>query len=272
MVPVNRDVLTRKEIISIYREVLEGKRRRFPNGFFDGSEGLRRAAILTRYLIRQVAGMRLEEIPKKVNKSLFYRHKLTWMLGYCFNWSPYLAVENAYPGRFHPWQFNIKGMWKGKNGLALAGKATRWMIEKSARIPLSDVPKKVNAQLFAKHNLRGMLALCFKGSFYQAIDNAYPGLFQPWEFANVPKNFWRGAKGLENAREAIRWVVEKKLSIPPSRIYKEVTYEMLRQNGLGGLLTRRFAGSSIAALQHAFPEVPFTAEVRAKRRRGNWKK
>ena len=94
--------LKRREILEIYSEIVDGRRRRFPNGFFDGNEGKRRAAVLTRYLIRHIAGFKLHEIPQKLTKEVFYRHKLTWMLASCFNWSPYLAIEAAFPGRFHP--------------------------------------------------------------------------------------------------------------------------------------------------------------------------
>jgi hypothetical protein len=259
--------MKRREVLAIYHEILDGRRRRFPNGFFDGDEGRRRAVVLTRYLIRHIAGIRLSEIPDRLNKEVFYHHKLTWMLAACFNWSPYLAIEAAYPGRFHSWQFNVKGMWQGKDRLKIAAEATRWMIEEAAGIPEEEIPRVINARLFEKHNLRGMLSLCFKGSLYRAVDNAYPGRFRPWEFNNVPKNFWRGPTGRQNAREAVRWVVENRLGIPPARIYSEVTYELLRRHGLGGMLTSCFSGSSIAALQHAFPEVPISGEARRKRRR-----
>ena len=42
---------------------------------------------------------------------------------------------------------------------------------------------------------------------------------------------------------------------------------LLRRHGLGGMLTSCFSGSSIAALQHAFPEVPVTGDPRRKRRK-----
>jgi hypothetical protein len=140
------------------------------------------------------------------------------------------------------------------------------MIEESVGIRTEEIPRRISARHFEKYNLRGMLSLCFKGSLYRAVENAYPDRFKPWEFNNVPKNFWRGNQGLENARRAVRWVVENRIGVPPARIYQEVTYELLRRNGLGGMLTSCFSGSSIAALQHAFPEVPISGEARRKRR------
>ena len=96
------------------------------------------------------------------------------MLGSCFDWSPYKAIDNAYPGRFHKWQFNVKGMWQGPDRFKLAAEATRWMIEEVEGVPVDEIPQRISATTFGKYNLRGMLSVCFRGSFFRAIENAYP--------------------------------------------------------------------------------------------------
>lgn len=243
------------QVIQVYDDVFASRRRRFPNNFFQGESGKERAAMITRYLLEDKLGIRVEDIPKAIHKKLFYENGLTWMLGSCFDWSPYKAIDNAYPGRFRKWQFNVKGMWQGVNCLRLAAEATRWMIEEMERVPVDEIPERICATTFGKYNLRGMLSVCFKGSFFKAIENAYPGRFYPWEFRNVPKNFWQGEAGLENAKRATRWLVEEKLGVPRERVYQDVTYHLFREYGLGGMLTGCFGGSSIAALHNAYPDL-----------------
>lgn len=242
-----------REVVDVYEKVLAGEERRFPNKFFDGKDGKKRARIVTRYLFDEKLKIPPEEIPQRIHKRLFYENGLAWMLGKCFGWSPYRAIDNAYPGHYKPWQFNVKGIWRGASGLELAAEATRWMIEAEG-IATEEVPRLVTPGLFATYDLSGMLSMCFHGSCYRAIENAFPGRYRPWEFKNVPKHFWSGEKGLENARAATRWLAEKVLHIPREHVLSEMTYEMFRKHGLGGMLTRCFGGSSKAALRWAYPE------------------
>jgi hypothetical protein len=244
---------SRQDVVTMYEKVLTGKERRFPNKFFDGRDGKKRAKIVTRYLFDEKLKIPPEEIPERMHKNLFYENGLAWMLGKCFGWSPYKAIDNAYPGHYKPWQFNVKGIWRGEGGLMLAAEATRWMVGCEG-VSVEDVPRSITPETFAKYDLSGMLSMCFHGSCYRAIENAYPGRYQPWEFKNVPKHFWSGEQGMENARAATRWLVEKILRIPRDQVDKEMTYELFRKHGLGGMLTRCFGGSSKAALRWAYPD------------------
>jgi len=261
--------LEREEIVSVYEDVSTKRRRRFPNNFFEGATGKQRAGTITRYLLEDKLQIAVEDIPRAIHKKLFYDNGLTWMLGSCFDWSPYKAIDNAYPGRFHKWQFNVKGMWQGPDRFKLAAEATRWMIEEREGCSVDEIPQRISATTFGKYNLRGMLSVCFRGSFFRAIENAYPGRFYPWEFRNVPKNFWQGAKGLENARRATRWLVEDQLGVPRDRVFQDVTYHLFREYGLGGMLTGCFKGSSIQALHNAYPDliVPEHPKRKPRRRR-----
>jgi hypothetical protein len=245
----------REKAIAVYEEVVGGRKRRFPNNFFHGELGKVRASHITRYLLEDRLGLRVEDIPRAIHKKLFYDNGLTWMLGSCFDWSPYRAIDNAYPGRFHKWQFNVKGMWQGPDRFKLAAEATRWMIEDQEKVAVDLIPQRISATTFGRYNLRGMLSVCFKGSFFRAIENAYPGRFHPWEFRNVPKNFWQGDTGLANARRATRWLCEEKLGVPRDRVFQDVTYHLFREHGLGGMLTGCFSGSSIQALHNAYPDL-----------------
>ena len=245
----------RETVIQVYEDVFAGRRRRFPNNFFRGPEGRGRAGVITRYLLEEKLGIKVDDIPRAIHKKLFYDNGLTWMLGSCFDWSPYKAIDNAYPERFHKWQFNVKGMWQGPERFRLAAEATRWMIQDVERVTVDDIPQRISATTFGKYNLRGMLSVCFRGSFFRAIENAYPGRFHPWEFRNVPKNFWQGEQGLVNARRATRWLCQDILEVQKDNVFQDVTYHLFREHGLGGMLTGCFSGSSIQALHNAYPDL-----------------
>jgi hypothetical protein len=158
-------------------------------------------------------------------------------------------------------------MWQGPDRFKLAAEATRWMIEEVEGVTVGDIPQRISATTFGKHNLRGMLSVCFRGSFFRAIENAYPGRFHPWEFRNVPKNFWQGEQGLGNARRATRWLCEERLGVPRERVFQDVTYHLFREHGLGGMLTGCFSGSSIQALHNAYPDLMVPKHPKRKPRR-----
>jgi len=173
--------------VAIYKDVLEGKRKRFPNGFFKGEMGLENANKITRYLIAVILKIPLGKIPQKVTQRTF-ADKLSGMLAHAFNNSPYLAVDNAYPGEFKKWEFMQREMWQGEEGLKLAKEATKWVIEEKEKIPFHKISQKVTKRTFADNGLlSGMLAHAFNSSPYLAVDNAYPGEFNIYDFMKQDK-------------------------------------------------------------------------------------
>ena len=54
--------VARDEVIQVYEAVCEGRRRRFPNNFFHGRIGKERAAVITRYLLEDKLGIRVEDM------------------------------------------------------------------------------------------------------------------------------------------------------------------------------------------------------------------
>ena len=73
------------------------------------------------------------------------------MLTNLFNGSPYLAIENAYPGKFKPWELPSvhKKIWN----LETAREATIWLIEEKLKWDDDDIKEKLSANTFIKNSL-----------------------------------------------------------------------------------------------------------------------
>lgn len=202
-------MIEKEKIIQIYRDVLGGRRARFPNHFFVGDQGKIYLAYLTCYLIEEYLGIPIEEIPRKVRAETFWTHRLR-PPAYALGLKEYIEViENAYPGKFHPWEFNqvSNNYWQGENGKKRAITVVRFVIEEKCNIPHHEIPLKINFRFFKDQRLLGILD-SFGDSPYQVINSVYPGQYQPWEFANVPINYW---KNPDNIKQALDWLLFQKL-------------------------------------------------------------
>lgn len=205
-----------------------------------------------KWMVEQKLKIPVREIPKHVTTKTFYHYGLGGMFDKLFDGSLHKAIENAYPNIFNSWEIRRNGMWQGKEGLYLAARAVRHVVEEEG-IPVEEVPKKLTYNLLKKYKLAGMLTACFGGHLYEAIDNAYPASFKPWKFGQ--KNIWRGKNGSKNIKDAIEWLVEEKLKISPhespEKIEKITRYDF-KKHGLGGLI-QHFDYSPYKAINHVYP-------------------
>lgn len=86
--------------------------------------------------------------------------------------------------------------------------------------------------------------------------DAYPDIHKPWQFKSVPKGFWQGAEGIENAKSATRWLVAE-LGYDLEEIPIGLTSKDFQENGLYGMLSNIYGGSVQKALEDAFPKQDF---------------
>lgn len=109
--------------------------------------------------------------------------------------------------------------------------------------------KDIGAKLMKKYRLVSTLANYFNGSVNAAINKLWPGRFEAWELASVPRGYWMGDQGRENTVTAIRWL-SNKLNV---KIQHLVTEDYI-ENGLAGMLTVVFDGSAPAAAEYMTKE------------------
>lgn len=140
-------------------------------------KGAELAREATRWLFEVKLGVDVENIPKVVSTGLFHKNGFGGLLTSAYDGSAWAAVEDAYPGRWKPWEFkHAPHLWdKGDLSYRIAGAATRWVIEEK----LKTTPDRVQRSDFDNNRLGGMLVQLFKGSFRAAIRNAYPEIYDP---------------------------------------------------------------------------------------------
>jgi len=126
---------------------------------------------------------------------------------------------------------------------------TRYFIEEILQWNNEDIKKKISAKIFHNNKLGGMLAYIFKNSTFNAIDNAYPNIFKPWELNKTPKNFWNK----ETCIKAIKWLIEEKLKWNDNDIKNKLDTWIFVNNRLGGMLYQHFKNSSFEAINLVYP-------------------
>ena len=234
------------DISKYYLEEVLAKGKQFPKGVWNCNEKYDNAKEVTKTLIEKVLKWSDDEIKRKLSANIFIQNSLYGMLVILFNGSPYLAIENAYPGKFKPWELPCvsNSFWN----LKTAKEATIWLIEEKLKWNDDDIKEKLSANTFIKNSLTSIISL-FNGSPYLAIENAYPGKFKPWELPSVPKKNWN----VKTAREATIWLIEEKLKWSDEDVRRNLSKNTFKENSLRGMLDVLFNGSPYLAIDNAYP-------------------
>ena len=235
------------EISKYYLEEVLAKGKNFPSGTWKCDEKYENAKNVTKTLIERVLKWTYEDIRNKLTLNIFKKFSVLSMLVKVFNGSPYLAIENAYPGKFKPWELPCvsNSFWN----LKTAKEATIWLIEEKLKWNDEDVKQKLSLNIFRQYSLTGMLNYLFNNSPYLAIDNAYPGKFKAWEFSKVPNNFWN----LKTAKEVTIWLIEEKLKWDDEDLKRNLSANTFKENSLTGMLNYLFNNSPYLAIENAYP-------------------
>ncbi|GMA65941.1 hypothetical protein [Alicyclobacillus fastidiosus] len=231
--------MTEKDkIIQIYREVLTGKRHRFPNHLFVGDRGKKYVAWVTRYLLEDYLQIPVMQIPQRVNAQILWEFRLR-PPAQTHGWNYTELIQNAYPGLFKPWDFKqvSNGYWQKEDGKQRAIEAIRYVLEDECDIPIHEIPKHITYQFFKEHGLSGAFNV-FGQSTYEAVNAVYPGRFKPWEFTSVPMNYWQDPV---HVQQAMNWLI---FEIIGFNTYQEslarLTARHFHQHQMTGLLQRAF--------------------------------
>ena len=235
------------DIIEMYKEILKGTRKRFASGVWQGPNAIPNAIKVTKYLIEEKLKLTDEEIKKQLSQTLFQDNKLLGMLQFCFNSSPYLAINTLYPKKFKEWEFkNVPiNFWNKEKGI----EATKWLIEEKLKLTDEELKEQLSQKLFKDNNLYGMLYNCFNSSPYQAINATYMNKFKEWEFKNVPNNFWNKEKGVE----VTKWLIEEKLKLTDEELKEQLSVNLFKDNNLYNMLVKCFNDSPYQAINATYP-------------------
>ena len=217
--------------------------KQVPINFWTKEKGIE----VTKWLIEEKLKLTDDEIKEHLSQKLFRDNGLISMLNYCFNSSPYKAINETYPNKFKEWEFSTtpNNFWNKEKGL----EATKWLMEEKLKLTDEQLKEQLSTKLFEDNGLIGMLSICFNSSPYQTISETYPNKFKEWEFKNVPINLWTKEKGIE----ATKWLIEEKLKLTDEEIKEQLSQKLFRDNNLSGMLQQCFKGSPYQAINETYP-------------------
>ncbi len=130
----------------------------------------------TRWLIEERLGIPAEDIPKRISIREFHMNGLSKLLD-LFNQNLSQVIENAYPGKFRPWQFNEQAeIWKSSEALETAQEATEWLINDRLHLSHDKASQHLTRRHFLNNGLGFMLGALFNHSHFLALENVIPEL------------------------------------------------------------------------------------------------
>ncbi|MBQ3422017.1 MAG: hypothetical protein IJH34_10175 [Romboutsia sp.] len=219
-----------------------------PNGYWKNKENGIKA---TKWLIEEKLKLDDEQIKKQLSKKIFKENGLGGMLQYCFNNSPFEAINSTYPNKFKELEFkNVPlSYWNDENRII---SEIKWLIEEKLKLSDDELKEKLSIKLFSKNRLSTALSEYFDNSPYKAINSVYPNKFKEWEFNCVPNGYW---KNKENGIKATKWLIEEKLQLTDDELKQVLSASLFRINGLSGLLAHCFNNSPYEAINSVYPNV-----------------
>ena len=161
-----------------------------------------------KFLVEEVGGFEVnDDLPRKINVKFFRNHSMIYYFMSFYNKSPIRFLEDAYPGRFHTWQFTrpISGYWTEEQGYEHALEAIDWFCEK---YKITGEEHKLHAGFkeFNKEHLVTMLEIYFEGSAYKALKTKFLNL-KPWQMRANPDGFFTSPEyGDKNTYDALNWI------------------------------------------------------------------
>ena len=222
------------DTLKIYRLILEGSVEKFPRGFWKRPEAKQDAAILTRYLIENILMWSDEELKENLRFIVLKKYKLSGMVEKVFNYSIFNLVDNAYPGKFKPWELSKveNNYWNEET----CREALKWLFEEKLKWGLEDIKENLTGEVFIENKLNGMFSKIFNGSPYEVVNFIYPNKIKPWELKQVPNNYWND----NTTKEAINWLLNEKVDCNNR---KKISRKVFVENRLDGMIQKMFSGS-----------------------------
>ena len=197
---------------------------------------------------------KLKIIPDKlfaysVSRKNFAENGLSYMFNQYYN-SVSRALNEAYPN-LNLWEIGPVPLqyWHDYN----AKKAVHWLIQKN-HWEITDLPKlvsekKLNRKTFSRFGLATLFEKKFNKNIYQAVNLAYPGKFEPWQFGKVSTSYWKDKSNLHRASHwiAIREGVDSH-NVPAAIREGKLGLHSLKKYSFGNALKKISSGK----LEHLF--------------------
>lgn len=194
----------------IFRDILARKASRFPNGYWQQPGAEAECAVITRYFIEDVLKFTDKDIRENINEMLFRKYHLSGMLEYVFGRSPFLAIDNAYPGKYKVWELTCtpKHFWEEEKN---RNSALSWLLDKTGKVKINELTNKD----FLNNGLGGLMDYLTSKKVYREIDREC--IESGKERKNIDVNISFSVTNKKSGRNK----VNARLEIPPE-LLKEI--------------------------------------------------
>ena len=192
-----------------------------------------------------------EELPEYFNEQFIIDAGLESIYLWA-NRSRFAMLELATPGRFKPWQFGETERWlENSDIITCARDALEWLMSEKLGCSRGDLPAMLNKSIF-KDNGLGAILEKFNDSCFQLVNQIFPQVFKPWQFAEEEQLIWFQEDRFEIAGNATRWLIEERLGMPVEEIPKRISIREFHTNGLSKLLDL-FNQNLAMVIENAYP-------------------
>ncbi len=231
--------------IEVYKLILSGKRKAFPNNYFKKGNGINeyRVQVITKYMIEQVLHFTEEDIEQELSIEHFIDNGLSGIICSLYNSSINDLLEVVYPGKYN--LIEARRYWNVKR----IKREVKLLIEEKLNWSHEDVCNYLCEKTFKEAGLAGMIKR-FNGSTYKVLNIVYPNQYKPWELKSIPKGYWT----IETAIDAIKWLIEEKLNWSHEDVKNKLTKEIFKKYKLYSMLNSIFDGSIYMVLNATYPD------------------
>ncbi|MET3209697.1 UNVERIFIED_CONTAM: hypothetical protein ABIC26_002644 [Paenibacillus sp. PvR008] len=230
-------------LLSIYVDILDGKRKKFPDGTWNPVEyGKENLKSLLLYLFEERLVWTKQDVLQNFNKHFFVKWKLRGGTQKLFNDSPYDILRYVYPDwDIKPWELTRAGnnTWTKKEDIK---QAIRWLVFDKMKWNKEQICADFNLKVMEENGLIGALTKYREynetGEIYELISYCIPEFnFKPDDFAHLNKWYERqykfGKKFNDDEIIEIRNLdkqgvptktIAEKFDVTPSAIRKIITH------------------------------------------------
>ena len=233
--------------IKIYQQVLNRSLEKFPRNFW--KEEYNSSPAIVRYLIEEVLQWDDEDIKTKFGTKIIRQYKLAGMLKYVYYKRLFDMMDDAYPGKFHPWelQSSPNGFWRDVGNCI---DATRWLINEKLKWSKEDIIKHYNVNSFKENGFTGLLKWGWNGETYRAITLSFPEYdLKPWDLLSV--RITNLSK--DEAIPVLRWYIEDKMNWSEAELRDNWRVRNLKDDGILRIIKNLFNNHMFEAIDAAYP-------------------
>ncbi|MBP1309067.1 hypothetical protein JOD82_002087 [Paenibacillus sp. 1182] len=246
------------DILSIYREVLEGKRKTFPRETWSvHNDGPTHFSKCLRYMVLDVNGWGKEEFLEKYKGTLLTKWKLSGGHDTLYQGSTYLSATFCFPEfQIKPWQMTQAphDFWTEET-LKLT---LRDLFENELKWGREEIASNITTALFNKYNLLKVLNKHRKlmkdtsdpsSGLYRLMNFVYPEFgYRLHEFQNVKR--WDD----DDLLESLKWLFETKLNWTQDEIEDKLNLDVIYQEGFENILWKRFNKNISRMVSFVYPD------------------